>query len=235
NGQGCTSKDGGGTMKSEVWSDIVCPWCYIGKRRMEPALREAEIDAEVHWRSFELDPSAPRHIDRPLAEQLARKYRMGIEQARAMMANVAQNAAEEGLEFDFERARPGNTFDAHRLLHLAHEAGKGGAMKERLLRAYFSEGAAVADRAVMADLAAEVGLDWEQVVAALESNAYADGVRADRETAWSMGVQGVPLFVIDGEVGIPGAQPVATLVKVLQQLQTVSEPGEQCDDEVCAP
>src|SRR5689334_11838810 len=134
-------------MKVEIWSDIACPWCYVGKRRFESAMRQFEhaSDVEVVWRSFELDPNAPRRREGSQHEHLAEKYGMPVERARAMNERMTGEGKKEGIDFDFDRVQLGNTFDAHRLVHLAAESGRAEAMKERLMRAYFTDGESVAD------------------------------------------------------------------------------------------
>jgi predicted DsbA family dithiol-disulfide isomerase len=209
-------------VKVEIWSDVVCPWCYIGKRRFEAAVEGMDTPVEVVWRSFELDPSASRSPQGTLAEELAAKYGMSVEEARAMMDHMTRTAAAEGLEFDFERARRGNTLDAHRLLHFAAERGLQGEMKERLLRAYFTEGRAIADPAELAALAAEVGLDAGEVEGVLAGDDYVDAVREDETRARSLGIRGVPFFLIDGKLAVSGAQP-SDLMR--QALERATSPG----------
>lgn len=205
-------------LRIDVWSDIVCPWCYIGKRRLERALEAfPEGAVEVVWRSFELDPSAPTELPGPLDEELARKYGTSLEQAREMMDNLSRTAAAEGLEFHFDRARRGNTVDAHRVLHLAAREGLQPAMKERLLRAYMTEGRAVSDRNELAALAAEVGLDGPSVRAMLDTDAFLADVRADEAEARRLGIRGVPFFVLDGRYGVSGAQPADLLADAIRQ------------------
>ena len=152
-------------MHVEIWSDIACPWCYVGKRRFEAALAgfERRDDVTVTWRSFELDPGAPAERDGELAEHLASKYGSSVEQARVRHAQMTELAATEGLAFDFDRARSGNTFDAHRLVHLAEAHGMQDAMEERLMRAYLTEGELISDHATLARVAAEVGLPDDEV------------------------------------------------------------------------
>ena len=175
------------TLRVDIWSDIVCPWCYVGKRRFEAALAQfPHHDAvAVTWRAFELDPSAPRLADPSvsLAQGLARKYGMPLPQADGMLVKMTETAAAEGLDFHFEKARRGNTFDAHRVLHLAGERGVQDAVKERLMRGYFTEGAAVSDPEVLATLGAEAGLDADEVRTVLAAETYAAEVRADEGTA----------------------------------------------------
>lgn len=224
-------------MKVEIWSDVVCPWCYVGKRRFESALELFDEEVEVEWRSFELDPSAPQSTDLPLDQALARKYRMPLERAREMMENMRAMAEEEGLEFNFEKAQGGNTFDAHRLIQFAKNKGEGDAMKERLLRAYFTEGKPITDHETLVELAEEAGLDSETARATLLSDGYEEEVRADEREARQIGVTGVPFFLIDGQYGVSGAQSPDTLVKVLEQVREKSKPtapdAAACDDEAC--
>lgn len=232
-------------MTVEIWSDVVCPWCYIGKRRFEAALEEfGQRDAvEVVWRSFELDPEAPRETQGSLNEMLARKKGISTERAAAMTAQVTMMAAEEGLEYHMDRAKSGNTFDAHRLIHLAAEHGLQGAAKERLLRAYFTEGKAIGDTETLVALGVELGLDADEVRTALEGDAYASAVRADERRARMLGISGVPFFVIDGKYGVSGAQAPETVLGAMEQawaeahpLQMVGVTGdaEGCEDGACA-
>jgi predicted DsbA family dithiol-disulfide isomerase len=197
----------------EIWSDVVCPWCYIGKRRFESAVERFDGEVEVVWRSFELDPGAPARREHSASEQLASKYGMSIEQAEASHAQMTALAAQEGLDYHFERARGGNSFDAHRLIHLAAAHGRQDAMKERLMRAYFTEGEAIGDRETLARLAAEVGID----PAPLEGETYADAVHADEELGARIGIRGVPYFVLDRRYGVSGAQPSELLLQALEK------------------
>ncbi len=204
-------------MKVEIWSDVVCPWCYIGKRRFETALERFEHrgEVEVEYRSFELNPNAPSEVDGSLEEGLARKYGLSLEQARALNARVVEAAAGEGLQYRFDIAKRGNTFDAHRLLHLAASDGLQAAMKERLMAAYFLEGRAIGDPETLVELAGEVGLDPRRARAALESGEFATDVRADEREATELGITGVPFFVIDRRYGVSGAQPPEVMLKAL--------------------
>lgn len=225
-------------MRVEVWSDVVCPWCYIGKRRLEAAIAAFDGDVEVHWRSFELDPNAPRSLATPLTEMLARKYGMSVERARQMQDHVATTAAADGLDFHFDKARTGNTFDAHRLIHHAKSKGHGAEMKERLLAAYFTEGRAISDHTELSALAGEIGLDATEAAEVLASGAYAEDVRKDERQAHAYGARGVPFFVIDGRYGVSGAQPAETLLQVLRQARAEApqpvEAAPGCDDDGCA-
>jgi predicted DsbA family dithiol-disulfide isomerase len=197
----------------EIWSDVVCPWCYIGKRRFEKALAAFEHRDEVAvvWRSFELDPYAAREREGSSAEHLARKYGMTVEQAEQMNAQMTALAADEGLEYHLDRTRGGNSFSAHRLIHLAADHGRQDAMQERLMRAYFTEGRAIGDPATLNELATELAVD----PTGLDNDAYADAVRADEELAARLGIQGVPYFVLDRRYGVSGAQPSELLVQAL--------------------
>jgi predicted DsbA family dithiol-disulfide isomerase len=199
----------------EIWSDVVCPWCYIGKRRFEAAVEQFDGgDVEVVWRSFELDPGAPATREHSAAEHLASKYGMSVEQAEASHAQMTELAAQEGLEYHFEKARGGNSFDAHRLIHLAHANGKQAEAQERVMRAYFTEGVPIGDREALVELGEELGLDARP---ALESDEYADAVRADELLAQQIGIQGVPFFVLNRRYGVSGAQPAELLVQALEK------------------
>lgn len=206
-------------MEVEIWSDVACPWCYIGKRRFETALAQFEHSDEVRvrWRSFELDPGAPREREGDRAERLAEKYGMTVEQAREAEQRLTDTAAEEGLGFRFDMARSGNMFDAHRVVHLAEEHGVQDAMKERLLRAYFTEGELMSDHDTLARMAVEVGLDEQQVRELLAGDGYAQEVREDERTAGELGISAVPTFVVDRALGASGAQPPEQLLALLEQ------------------
>ena len=206
-------------MRVEIWSDVVCPWCYVGKRRFEQALAgfPHRDEVEVVWRSFELDSSAPTERVGEYAQLLASKYGVDVARAQEMIDTMTATAAQEGLDFRFDRARTGSTFDAHRLLHLAAERGVQDAVKERLLRATFSEGEPIGDRDALVRLAQEAGLDAEEVRAVLQDGTYADAVRADEQEAQQLGVTGVPFFVVDRAYAVSGAQPAAVLRQLLDR------------------
>jgi len=208
-------------LRVDIWSDIACPWCYIGKRHLEQALGTFahKDDVEIVWRAFELDPSAPRTVDRPVdfVERIARKYGTQPAQAQIMVDRVVSSGAKAGLELRFDRIVPGNTFDAHRLLHLAHERGKQDALKERMMRGYLTEGQAISDPEVLARLATEVGLDEQDVRAVLTSDRYAPEVRQDEALARELGISGVPFFVLAGRLGVSGAQPADVLLGALDR------------------
>ena len=232
-------------MNVEIWSDVVCPWCYIGKRRFEAALAEfAHRDqVEIVWRSYQLDPTTPRASNEPVGEALAKKYGVSKQQAQAMNDRVSMLAAQEGLEYRMENARLSNTFDAHRVIHLAAKHGLQGIAKERLLQAYFTEGEAVGETETLVKLAAEIGLDADEVRAALASDTYADEVKEDIRRARMFGVQGVPFFVFDEKYGVSGAQPTELFGEVLEQVWAETHPliqvgsaskdAESCDGDSC--
>jgi predicted DsbA family dithiol-disulfide isomerase len=206
-------------MTVEIWSDVVCPWCYIGKRRFEQAfeLFEHRNSVKVVWRSFELDPAAPRTPNQTVREMLASKYGVTLEEADAMQSRVSNLAAEEGLDYRLDLTKRTNTFDAHRLLHYAKTVGKQDALKERLMRGYFIEGAAPADSETLVALAAEAGLDAQAARGVVESRDFADEVRADEERAVRLGIRGVPFFLAAGQFGASGAQPAEVLRGLLQR------------------
>ncbi|MGO9972630.1 MAG: DsbA family oxidoreductase [Solirubrobacteraceae bacterium] len=230
-------------MRVEIWSDVACPWCYIGKRRFEAALARFEHadDVEVVWRSFELDPGAPAERKGELVALLARKYGMTLEQAHAAQQNLTDTAAGEGLELHFDRVRSGNTFDAHRLIHLAATHGLRDATKERLLAAYFGEGKLMSDHETLVALALEAGLrDEQEVRRTLADAAFADEVRSDENDAAELGIGGVPTFIVDRRVGVTGAQPAEVMLELLRQGWARREPvladgaaGESCGVDGC--
>jgi len=206
-------------MNVEIWSDIACPWCFIGKRRFETALAEFEHsdEVEVTWRSFELDPSAPHEYEGELAAHLAEKYGMTVAEARERQEHVAALGAAEGETFRFDIARRASTFDAHRIVHLAAAHGLQDAMKERLLRAYFTEGELISDHETLAALAVEVGVPELEARETLAGDGYAEAVREDERTAQRLGISAVPTFVIDRTLAASGAHPPEALLGLLRQ------------------
>jgi predicted DsbA family dithiol-disulfide isomerase len=225
----------------EIWSDIACPWCYVGKRRLEAALAafEHRDDVTVTWRSFELDPAAPREREVDGATHLAEKYGTSVDQARAMQQRMTDTAAGDGLEFRFDLARGGNTFDAHRLVHLAAAHGRQDAMKERLMRAYLTEGEPIGDPATLERLAIGAGLPAEEVREVLAGDRYAAEVRDDERTAQALGIHAVPFFVVDRAMGAAGAQPPEVLGELLRRGWEARSPipvvtgGEACGPDGC--
>jgi predicted DsbA family dithiol-disulfide isomerase len=204
-------------LKIEIWSDVVCPWCYIGKRRLERALARFEHAVDTRWRSFELDPHAPPVRSGDYATRLARKYGTTMERARAAIDRMTATGAAEGLTLRFDVAQPGNTFDAHRLLQLAGARGLQGALEERLFRATFSEGEAIGDPTTLARLAIDAGLDPSDVRSVLESDRYGAEVRGDEREAREREITGVPFFLLDERYPVPGAQDPDLLLRVLQR------------------
>jgi predicted DsbA family dithiol-disulfide isomerase len=207
-------------MVVEIWSDIACPWCYVGKRRFEAALAGFDHEVEVVWRSFELDPGAPASREEGAAEHLSAKYGMPVEEARARQAQLAAMAAADGLEFNFDRVQPANTFDAHRLTHLAKAHGLQDAMKERLQRAYLTDGELLSDHETLARLADEVGVPGAAEM--LASDRYTAEVRDDERLAQEIGITAVPTFVVDRRVAVAGAQQPDVLRELLQRGVPVS-------------
>jgi len=228
------------TLRIDIWSDIACPWCYVGKRRFEAALERFENrgDVELHWRSFELDPSAPQVVSTEevsYVDRLARKYGATPERARTMIEQMTETAAADGLAFDFDRIRPGNTFDAHRLVHLAAEHGKQDAMKEAFFRAYLEQGVSIGDHEAIAKVAVDTGLDADAVQGVLQSDAFAADVRLDEQQAAQLGIRGVPFFVLDRRYAIQGAQSADTVLSVLRKAHQEMAPLEIVEGAACGP
>jgi len=201
--------------------DVVCPWCYLGKRRLEMALDQMpRRDAfEVVWRAFELDPEAPREREpsKSYAELLASKYGRTLPQAQAMIANTAALAHNEGLDYRFDLIRPGNSFDAHRLIRLGREEGRQDKVLERFFRAYFTEGQPIGERETLARHAREAGLNGQAVDDVLAGDRFAREVRADENEARALGVNGVPFFLLGKRYGVSGAQPPEVLREALER------------------
>lgn len=192
----------------EIWSDFVCPFCFLGKRRLERAAEAEGLGLDVTWRSFELDATPARAEPESTTAMLARKYGMSAQQARQSQSSLASAAAEEGIDFQWERAKPANTFDAHRLAHLAAERGLGDEVEERFMRAFMTEGEFLSDHATLIRLATSAGLEEAEVRGVLDSDAYADAVRQDQAVARAqLQIEGVPFFLIEGRLAISGAQP----------------------------
>jgi predicted DsbA family dithiol-disulfide isomerase len=206
-------------MDIEIWSDIACPWCYVGKRRFEAALAafEHRDEVTVTWRSFELDPTAPVQRTVDSATHLAEKYGMSRDKALARQRSLAEVAAGDGLDMRSDLARGGNTFDAHRLVQLAKANGVQDAMKERLMRAYHTEGESIGDTETLRRLAVEVGLPEDEVRDVLARDRYAADVREDERTAMSLGINAVPFFVVDRRLGAAGAHPAQALGELLRR------------------
>ncbi|MBX9425950.1 MULTISPECIES: DsbA family oxidoreductase [Streptomyces] len=224
-------------MRVEIWSDIACPWCYIGKARFEKGLADFahREGVEVVHRSFELDPNRAKGDTGPVLEMLARKYGRTLDEARAMEAHVASNAHAEGLDYRTEGRDHGNTFDIHRLLHLAKDRGLQNELLDLAYRANFAEERSVFDPETLVTLGVEAGLDETEVRAVLaDDSAYAEAVRADEREAAELGANGVPFFVLDRRYGISGGQPAEVFTQALEQawqgrvLQPVGSGAEVC-------
>lgn len=226
-------------LSIDIWSDVACPWCYIGKRRLEAALPQASGLGEVKitWHAFELDPSAPREVNPAIsyAERLAKKYGQTADQAKKMIDRVVEVARAEGLDFRFDRIRPSNTFDAHRLLAHARLVGRQDSAAERLFHAYFTEGRCLAEPAELQAVAAEAGLDADAVSGLLASDLLAEEVRQDEQQATALGVHAVPFFVFDQRLAVSGAQPTAVFVEALERAVRERNPSRFEEGAVCGP
>lgn len=206
-------------MTIEIWSDVVCPFCYIGKREFETALAQfAHKDGvTVVWKSFELDPDAPTRSEHDMYGMLVSKYGGTRDDAKARVQGVVDRAKTVGLEYRMDKAVIGSSFDAHRLIQFAKTKGKGGEAEERLFKAYFMEGVHLADQASLVRLATEIGLSGEEASAMLASTRFTEEVRTDEREAQQLGVRGVPFFVIDRKYGVSGAQQSAHFLGALEQ------------------
>jgi predicted DsbA family dithiol-disulfide isomerase len=207
-------------MKIEIWSDVMCPFCYLGKRRLENALETSGLkpEAEIVWKSFQLNPDMKTEPGKGIEEYLAEKKGWSLDQIRQSHARLTQAAAEAGLLYDFDKAVVANSFDAHRLVQLAKTKGLGDAMEERLFKAYFSEGGNIADHATLLRLAADAGLDGAEAKRALDDKtAFAREVLADVNEAQRLGVNGVPFFVFDRKFAVSGAQDPAVFLKAIKK------------------
>lgn len=209
-------------LSVQIWSDVQCPWCYIGKRRFEAALAELAADpeapqVEVVYRSFELAPDTPVDFEGTPVDYLSQRKGIAPEQARAMIDRVTGIAESVGLDYRYDDIHQTNTVLAHELLHFAKAHGKQLELKERLLRAYFTEGRHIGRADDLAELAAEVGLDRDAAATALAEHLHLAEVKADMAQAVAYGIQGVPFFVIDDRYGISGAQDTAHFVAALRQ------------------
>lgn len=206
-------------MKIEIWSDVVCPFCYIGKRKLEKALDKFPLkdQVEIEWKSFQLNPEEKTNPSINTLEHLAQSKGWSMDQTREITSNVVAMAKEQGLEFDFEKAKVANTKSAHRLIHFAKQQGKGGEMKERLLKAYFSDGENVDDPNTLIKLGVEIGLNESEIKSMLASNQFDDAVDQDIYESRLIGVRGVPFFVLDRKFGISGAQPDQVFEETLEK------------------
>lgn len=205
-------------MRVDIWSDVVCPFCYIGKKRLEKAAIQAGIELEVHWHSYQLDPNAPQRQEVSNTERLAAKYNRTVTEVEEMQRNIAEMAKDEGIEFNWEQANSGNTFNAHRIIHLAQSQGLGSEAKEAFFFSYMTQGLAIGERETLEDVAARIGLNPVEVDNVLDSEEYSEFVKFDEEVARDqLKVTGVPFFVFDQRVALAGAQPVNIFKEVLEK------------------
>ncbi len=229
-------------MKIDIWSDVACPFCYIGKRHLEAALEQFphSRDVQVTWHSFELDPAAKTDYEEDHYQLLANKYGMSREQAEANSERVSASGKAVGIDFDFNKVKHTNTFNAHRLIQLAHKEGRQDEMEERLFKAYFTEGKHIGDTAVLQSIAKEAGLDASPL---LNGPAFSDEVRKDEAEARSLNIRGVPFFVFDMKYAISGAQPVDVFKQTLEKVWEENHPenitpvggeGGVCEDGSCS-
>jgi predicted DsbA family dithiol-disulfide isomerase len=228
-------------MRVDIWSDVVCPFCYIGKKRLEKAAEEVGVELEVHWHSFELDPDAPARQEVSNSERLAQKYGRTVAEVEEMQRNIAAMAKEEGIEFNWENANSGNTFNAHRVIHLAQSKGLGSEAKEAFFFSYMTQGLPIGERETIEDVASRIGLNPVEVDDLLDSDEYADFVKFDEEIAKDqLKVTGVPFFVFDQRVALAGAQPTEVFKQVLEKAQEQETQADVdatdapvCDDDSC--
>ncbi|ENH97905.1 protein disulfide isomerase [Gracilibacillus halophilus YIM-C55.5] len=217
-------------MKIEIWSDFVCPFCYIGKRRLEQAIERYPENISVHieYKSFELDPNAPTYQGTGIHESLAKKYGMSIEQAKQANAQIREQARSVGLEFVFDTMKPTNTFDVHRVAKYAKEMGVEATFTEEMLHQYFSKSKNLSDQETLTTISENIGLDPHQVETILrDSNLYANNVRADEAEAQNLGITGVPFFVINQKYAISGAQPTETFLQAIERVHEEEKDGLQ--------
>ena len=227
-------------MRVDIWSDVVCPFCYIGKKRLEHVAEQAGIELDIHWHSFELDPNAPVKHDTSNTERLAQKYGRSYAEMEEMERNVAAMAAAEGIDFQWQKANSGNSFNAHRIIHLAQSKGLGNEAEEAFFHAYMTEGLAIGEREVVEEIASRIGLDHAEVEYVLDSDELADFVRHDEKIAHEqLNVTGVPFFIFDQKLALSGAQPREIFLQALQQAQSASTQeieqtdAAQCNDDQC--
>nr|WP_279052527.1 DsbA family oxidoreductase [Acinetobacter tandoii] len=218
-------------MRVDIWSDVVCPFCYIGKKRLEAAAEQAGVELEVHWHSFEIDPEAPLRQEISNSERLAQKYGRTLAEVEDMQRNIAAMAAAEGIEFNWENANSGNTFNAHRIIHLAQSKGLGSEAKEAFFYSYMTQGLPIGERETIEDVAARIGLNPVEVDDVLNSDEYADFVKFDQEVARDqLNVTGVPFFVFDQRVALAGAQPREVFLQVLEKAMETAHDTDPASD-----
>ena len=220
-------------MRVDIWSDVVCPFCFIGKKRLEKAAEQAGVELEVFWHSYQLDPDAPIRQEKSNSERLAEKYNRSIAEVEEMQRNIAAMAKEEGIEFNWEHANSGNTFNAHRIIHLAQSLNLGNEAKEAFFYSYMTQGLAIGERETIEDVAARIGLNPNQVEEVLNSDEFAEFVKYDEEVARDqLKVTGVPFFVFDQRVALAGAQPVEVMKDVLTKAVATMKTEDELQQEV---
>ncbi|NNH38125.1 DsbA family oxidoreductase [Acinetobacter sp. ANC 5380] len=228
-------------MRVDIWSDVVCPFCYIGKKRLEAAAEQAGLELEIHWHSYELDPEAPVRQEVSNSERLAQKYGRTVADVEEMQRNIAAMAAEEGIQFNWENANSGNTFNAHRIIHLAQSKGLGSEAKEAFFYSYMTQGLPIGERETIEDVAARIGLNPVEVEDVLNSEEYADFVKFDEDVARDqLKVTGVPFFVFDQRIALAGAQPREVFLQVFEKALEAPQPANVkaedaaiCKDDLC--
>ncbi len=223
-------------MRVDIWSDVVCPFCYIGKKRLESAAAEAGVELEVHWHSFQLDADAPARQEISNSERLAQKYGRTLAEVEEMQRNIAAMAQQEGIQFNWENANSGNTFNAHRIIHLAQSKGLGSEAEEAFFFSYMTQGLAIGERETLEDVASRIGLNPVEVDDLLDSDQYADFVKFDQDVARDqLKVTGVPFFVFDQRIALAGAQPKEVFLQVLEKAQEApaADNAPQCADDAC--
>ena len=219
-------------MRVDIWSDVVCPFCFIGKKRLEKAAEQAGVELEVFWHSYQLDPDAPIRQEKSNSERLAEKYNRSIAEVEEMQRNIAAMAKEEGIEFNWENANSGNTFNAHRIIHLAQSLNLGNEAKEAFFYSYMTQGLAIGERETIEDVAARIGLNPNQVEDVLNSDEFAEFVKYDKEVARDqLKVTGVPFFVFDQRVALAGAQPVEVMKDVLTKAVATMKTEDELQQE----
>jgi predicted DsbA family dithiol-disulfide isomerase len=228
-------------MRVDIWSDVVCPFCYIGKKRLEAAAEQAGLELEIHWHSYELDPEAPVRQEVSNSERLAQKYGRTVADVEDMQRNIAAMAAEEGIQFNWENANSGNTFNAHRIIHMAQSKGLGSEAKEAFFYSYMTQGLPIGERETIEDVAARIGLNPVEVEDVLNSEEYADFVKFDEDVARDqLKVTGVPFFVFDQRIALAGAQPREVFLQVFEKALEAPQPANVkaedaaiCKDDLC--
>ena len=219
-------------MRVDIWSDVVCPFCFIGKKRLEKAAEQAGVELEVFWHSYQLDPDAPIRQEKSNSERLAEKYNRSIAEVEEMQRNIAAMAKEEGIEFNWENANSGNTFNAHRIIHLAQSLNLGNEAKEAFFYSYMTQGLAIGERETIEDVAARIGLNPNQVEDVLNSDEFSEFVKYDEEVARDqLKVTGVPFFVFDQRVALAGAQPVEVMKDVLTKAVATMKTEDELQQE----